>query len=421
MAPFAIERLSRLVSPRLVSLIDQAIWSLVNFAHVWLVAVATTYHSLSEYVISFSFCLLAIRVHAALVAMPLATQYGVGVVPRHLIIAQYHVFNDKVLVVLPVVMMMVYGVAHAAFGSQIAPLGTPVVVAATASLVMLSEHLRRVLLLRGRLPLLVGFDVGCGLLTFAGVWMAVHFGLTGAWILSGFFAPGLFSGCVYVWLRHSRRSVRGPPASLRNQLVSQSPLLINNLAQWATGQSAYFLTAALLSSREVAVVAILRNLFGPLNLVLLSLEGVLPKLFGAAISTGGVASLRATMVKELGYASLGFVAFSAAIIWAGPAVVGLLYGEGNAALVNTTYLLGFAATYWLAVLSRIVTVALRARGDVASLGKVALIGLCAFVVTGAGLALGFGVAGIIFAMVLVEAVILALFSLHFLNTAQHAC
>ncbi len=378
-----------------------------------MVATTTGVRSLSHYVISFSFCLLAIRIHAALVAMPFATEYGADTQSQGSVVARSHALTDKVLLWIPLLGMLGFSVLLLLVPAMPGTFAGACIIALASTAAMLSEHIRRVFLITERRKTLLAFDAVSSLLIVAGVWAALMAGMEGEWLLLGFTLSACASLPVYVLIRNRDKNGNGTKPSLRCQVTAQRPLLLNNIAQWATGQSAYFLTAALLSAKEVSVIAILRNLFGPLNLVLLSLEGTLPKSLAAVFSKGGEPRLRAAIAREFLYATLGFGTFSLGVIIFGRDVVALIYGVDIAEPIGVWLLLGFASMYWLAVLSRILMVALRARRDIAGIGVVAMLGLGVFLVFGTVLSSWFGLGGIISAMVLVEVVMFGFFAVRF--------
>ncbi len=411
--------MSRSKFQRVTSLLDQGIWSILNFAHVWLVAYFTVPDSLGRYIIGFSFCLLACRIHAALVAMPLATEYGVASIDRKKMLCTYHTLNDKVIELILIIGVLCAFILTWTFDSLQLSFTSIAIISLASGCLVLNEHIRRILLISGHSKQLYIFDAVIAVLAFIGIFAAIKTGMHGEAILLGFLLPGVASLLSYMALRKKCFTLAKKSKNICLHFKAQRPLLVNNLAQWATGQSGYFITALLLSSNEVAILAILRNLFGPLNILILSLEGILPKAMSTAFSIGGYSALKNAVMREFMYVIVGFSIFSIGIVIFSSSIVTLVYGANKESSIETIYLIGMAMVYGLAVLSRIVITALRAQSNVNAIGHIALFGLALFLISGVLFAKLFGVGGVVAAMVITESCMLGFLFLLF-NTKSYS-
>jgi len=391
-------------SPRLASLVDQGIASALNFAHVFVVARVTSGTVLGEYVLLFGVGFLAVRIHAALVAMPLATAAGSDATweatNSHFLALHRWTLTFLVVLMVPVCYVVGSAVSGAGFGGREA-----LIVAAALAVVVNQELVRRMLLNSGLVLHNIVASVAFAALLVTGVALTADPSRGSAVIFVGYAPAGVLSAAMLTWL--GRRFGRGRLSFsdwMRNA-KEQHPLLLNNLSQWGSGQGIYYVAGWLLGVNAVGILAVLRNVFAPLHVALLSLEGHLPRTLREAAGQG---ELGARVRSELRVLWMG-VPLGVLIVAFGDSVIEWAYGGSYHEGVTRAMLLGFLLVYVLAYASRVLLSALRAGGRIQTAGVASVVGMAVVLTMGIALAPVLDTAGIVWAMAMSELTIAGLF------------
>lgn len=362
---------------RFFSLVDQGVVSAINFLHIWLVAKYSNSEVLAQYILIYGAGFLLLRIHAAVITMPLAISSKESLVSFNSVLSRYHGFNLLFLfLALLFNLIATYGIvlwfnlSESIFNFMT----IPVILAFNVSF----EYVRRTLLNYYSKWVGVFFNLIYGTLLVGGVAYSLYtFGrdIHIDKLFLGFGLSVIFSNIIWFVLIYFNGLKLSSLKSCSAHFLKESGVIFNNLSQWAAGQGIYYILMFFSGAGSVALLAVLRNLFGPLNVVLLSLEGFLPKMFAASYVSGGVSLLSAKVIKEVYIIALLSTLLLLVALVFGEKVISVLYSEEYASHIEILMIISFVFIYFFAFISRIILCALRAMGIANISGLISILGL----------------------------------------------
>lgn len=367
---------------RFVSIIDQGIISAVNFLHIWLVARYTEAGVFSAYVLAFGAGLMMLRIHAAVVSMPLSISSRVPLQHRNEMLSWYHGLHLYSLgVTLLLGFIAIYWIAE--WLNLPAPKFDFVIISIVITLNLTCEYIRRIMLNYYSKWLSVTFNAIYGILLVCGIGVSLYcygknVNVTNLYM--GFSAAIIFGNIIWIILIIMNRIEYPSGNACIDHVRKEGGVILNNISQWGSGQGIYYLLMTLSNEKSVAILAVLRNLFGPLNIFLLSLEGFLPKLFASSYMLGGSKLLHSKVVKEFIVIILAAVILLFVALMYGEIIIGIMYGDDYVNDINEIMIMCFVFIYSFAFISRIILCALRVIGVASISGFISVAGLLAMVV-----------------------------------------
>ena len=347
----------RLVKTSLWGLADQTLVSATSFVTVVLLARALGPGPFGAFTVVYTALLIANTIQIALVTQPLnvfgATRSS----------EQYRAYTGSTLVVQLAFAAAVAGAALGAAGiAHVADTAYGPLLLALAPAAFgwqLQEFARRVLYTEGRVAAALATDLvtyGGQIAGLAALWATDRLDGTAAmWTIAATSAAGLLLGA---WqIRRSVALTFESASAKRNWAFGK--WLVGAMAGFTLSSHLYtYLAAGIVGAFAAGVLKAAQVLLGPLNVVLLFLNNVLPIRLARAYSTGGDALLRSRLGAAYAI-SLPIVAvYCAATSLLAEPLLSLVYGEAYEGYGTVVVLFGLF--YFLSYTAQLVTYALYA-------------------------------------------------------------
>lgn len=241
------------------------------------------------------------------------------------------------------------------------PYAGTLLVAAVPALAAWQAHelFRRILYTESRVAAAAAVDAlgyGCQALAIAALWAVGALSAVAALLaLAGGFALGAAAGCFLT--RASFARGRGVPG--REHWDYAKWLGAATTAYWLSAQAALIVAAVALGTEATGVLKAALVLLGPLNVLLLVLDTMLPIAFARAFASGGPARVRAGVESTLRTAAPAVVLYCLLVTAFGDALLSAVFG---AAYTGGTALIALLAAYYgLGYTARVLSAGLRAQ------------------------------------------------------------
>jgi O-antigen/teichoic acid export membrane protein len=322
-----------------LSLADQAVASITNFATGVIIARASSKEEFGLYMLGFTLILLVTDLQTSLIATPYMV-YAPRLQGRaH---AQYtgSTLIHQVVFSLLATLVVIGGACAARFG--VGPRGLEPVLWALAgvgSLIMLREFVRRICFASLKLRTVFVFDAFIGIGQICGLLILAHFKLLSAarayWVIGAI--CGLAVIC-WLWLnrRHYYLRIDDSVLDLKRNLIFGKWVFASGLL-WTASTNLYpWLLAFFHGAAAAGVFAACLGVVSASNPVLLGIQNFLGPKIAHVYATRGKFGLRKFVLRISGSMAIPFSLLTLIMIFWGDRLVGLLYGSrytGNSRVV----------------------------------------------------------------------------------------
>ena len=385
---------------RVLSIIDQGFVSASNFIIAILVARFLGLEVLGSYIIIFGGIVLMLRLHASIICMPMVT--SPITIDGFIKEKKYLVFQlCFILLQLFISPLMLY-VFLLLLLKQDPELSLFVSYMLAMVGILTQEFVRRHMISSGRLFMAALFSFTYVLIVMFVVLVIPQDQISLDTFFYTFAVAGVPAIVFYLKLSIKLNSYDFKKAfsELFSHIKNSISLISNNMLQWCSGQYIHYILFIFLGPVSVGLIAAVRNIFGPINILLLSLEGFLPKKFTSAYKVDDSEGLYKEVLFELKLAVLGFVVLGLFLQFSGMYIFQLMYDISSEDAYPVMML--FLFIYTAAFLWRIVMISLRVIGKIRILGAVSIISLLTLVVSSLILIPIYGVLGGVSSMLLSE-------------------
>jgi O-antigen/teichoic acid export membrane protein len=338
--PFRLNLSSeRTVNQGFLSLADQAVASITNFATGVIIARASSKEEFGLYMLGFTLILLVTDLQTSLIATPYMV-YAPRLQGRaH---AQYtgSTLIHQVVFSLLATLVVIGAACAARFG--VGPHGLEPVLWALAgvgSLIMLREFVRRICFASLKLKTVFVFDTCIGIGQIGGLLVLAHFKLLSAgrayWVIGA--TCGLAVLC-WLWLNRHHYYLRIDESvlDLKRNLIFGKWVFASGLL-WTASTNLYpWLLAFFHGAAAAGVFAACLGVVSASNPVLLGIQNFLGPKIAHVFATRGRMGLRKFVLKVSGSMAIPVALLTLVLITWGDRIIGLLYGSrytGNGRVV----------------------------------------------------------------------------------------
>lgn len=350
---------------RLYYAFEQGLSSSINFVITIVIARIGGKELLGDYLILYGFYFFFFRFHAATVCMPLATS---AIEKDEISIIRS---NYTLSIILFFIMQLCYPILNQFFLTN--PIGImDCLIISTSSISLLNfEYYRRSLILKKDIikAIILNFSYlfllslqflyvynQSILLEVADIYMI--FLLSSLPVLNKLFQD------------KSNLKVFSSITLVCRHLSQQRGLIVNAISQWWNAQAPFFSIAYFIDASSISIVGVVRNLFGPLNILLLSIESYIPKKFSQLIYRNKYIELKNNIISEIIFSTSLMAVVGIAMIGFSERIISIIYGKefysADIPLIVGIYI----GIYYMSFLSRYMSCALRAFNKSILIGKI---------------------------------------------------
>lgn len=399
-------------NPRIINFIDQGVSSAANFLLILIIAKNYSPNVLASFIIIYGFQLLATKIHASLVTLPLIMEMSIHPKDNDKLLASSVFFkrNEKVIfinIVISLTLITIVGFFLDLSSKEI------IISSFSVSASNIYEFIRRLYintyLVKYHLCLAITYYVSL----LAGVYISFYYINTPSLttIFIGFLTPILISFIAYLISKNYICKDNNPnDCSIWEIIKIEVGTLSTNINQWLIAQVSYYVAFLFIGSHGVSTLGVIRSLFGPLNIFLLSLEGFLPKYF--AVEINNIGKFKKKIQKEILWLLILFSHILLAMLFFGESLVKRLYGDFYAETFNINIIIAtMCLIYLFATVSKISIIALRVIRESTYLKNVSLVALIASTITIIPASIYFNLYGLLAVSAAMELAVALLFSL----------
>lgn len=406
-------------NPRIINFIDQGISSAANFLLIWIIVKNYSPNILANFIIIYGFQLLTTKIHASLVVLPLIIEISSHLKDKDKFLASAAFFkrNEKVILInitISLIVITIVGFFLDLSSKEI------IISSFFVSTSNIYEFIRRLYINTYLVKYHLYLSITYHALLLAGVYLSSSYINTSslATIFIGFILPTLISLTVYLISKNYICGNNSPSnCSILKIIKSEIGILSTNINQWLIAQLSYYVAFIFIGSQGVSTLGVIRSLFGPLNVFLLSLEGFLPKYFG--IEVQNPKKLRKKIQKEILWLLTLFTIIFFAMFFFGENLVRRLYGDVYAEAFNIKIILALMCLiYFFAAISKVLIITLRIIRESKYLKNVSLGVLIATIIIIIPASIYFNLYGLLAVSATMELVVAFLFSLKTLKLLQ---
>ena len=391
---------------RLWSILDQGFISASNFIISILVVRFLGLEIFGYYIIVYGGIALMLRLHAAYICMPMVTHLAQTndeiEKTKYMILHLFFLISQIVIAPLILYLFFVLFIKI--------PLDSNIFISYTLAMISLltQEFVRRYMISVGKLKIATAFSFTYVFLVALVIMLIPHnyvaldaffysFSIAAipAFIfyiknIIGFRMKNVFQVVKYIYL----------------DVNKSTPLIYNNVMQWFSGQYIHYVLIFFTGASAVGLLAAVRNIFGPVNVLLLSLEGFLPRKFVEVYKRNKISALRIEILQEIKIIIIGFFILGIVLQIGGVELFHFMY-DAESDFIYMIMML-FLVVYAAAFLWRVIMIGLRAIDEIKIVGSASIISLCCLIVISLFLVPKYGAIGGVISMAFGELITLVI-------------